>query len=234
MEDAYFGDVSKDRHELFAGVYDGHGGDFAANYAREHLHRVFFEELKREKGELEAFKTAYQKISDGLKQEESGTTALNFFIKNETIFYAHAGDTRLIVIGDYGVKQLTRDHRITEYEERRRILERGGVIVPPYVYKKGYGLMVTRSLGDEYFKDVGVIALPDVGYYRLSPVDKWIIGGTDGLFDVVDNESILELIEKCPDARGASEILKREVLFERGGSDNLTFVVVRINMGNTA
>ena len=133
-----------------------------------------------------------------------------------------------MIIGACGTMQLTEDHRLDDPEERERIARYGGIVIPPYVYKGGIGLMPTRTLGDAYFKDVGVICAPDLGFYTLSASDKWILIGTDGLFDILDNDRIFELIKDAQNAKAASTILKKEV-FLRGGEDNVTFVLIKLN-----
>ena len=226
LEDAYFLDIISE-FEIFCGVYDGHVGSFAAEYARDNIYRMFFEELSKGKNELEAFKNAYEVISDSLSVQESGTVAVNFYLRNSKMFYANTGDARLVIIGDYGARQLTEDHRLDNPEEKERIEKNGGIIMPPYVYKGGIGMMPTRTLGDAYFKDIGIICTPDLGFYILSETDKWILAGTDGLFDVLDNDCIFGLIRDEQSAKAASTILKKEVLL-RGGGDNVTFVLIKL------
>ncbi|MEW6610355.1 MAG: PP2C family serine/threonine-protein phosphatase [Patescibacteria group bacterium] len=75
--------------------------------------------------------------------------------------YAYVGDSRLLVIGEGGIQQLTTYHRGGEESERLRIQEYGGVIAGQYVVKGEYGFMPTRTLGDAYFRDVGVIPGPE-------------------------------------------------------------------------
>lgn len=230
LEDAYFLDIISE-FEVFCGVYDGHVGNFAAQYARNNLYKFFYEELGRGKDELSALRRAYERVSEDLKNQDSGTTAVNFYLRNSKMFYANAGDARLVIIGEYGARQLTEDHRLDNQEEKERVLKCGGIIMPPYVYKGGLGLMPTRTLGDEYFKDVGIIAAPDLGIYSLAEEDKWILIGTDGLFDALNNDCIAGLIENCRSARAASTILKKEVLL-KGGGDNVTFILIKLSFNN--
>jgi serine/threonine protein phosphatase PrpC len=228
MEDTYWLQISSDGSEIFGGVYDGHGGKVASEYARNNLHKLYFEALKAGKSEAQAFKIAYEQTSKALSYQDSGTTAVNFYIKGGTIFFAHAGDTRLIIIEDSAVKQLTKDHRLTNPQERQRVLAAGARLEPPYVFKNGAGLMPTRTVGDEYFKDVGIIATPETGSYQLAKQDRWILAGTDGLFDEMANEEIRTLIDGYDGVNKAAQILKNEVLVNRLGSDNLTFVFLKV------
>lgn len=228
MEDSYyFNDLKGDGLELFDGIYDGHGGKFAAEYAKKNLAKIFFREIKKGKKEKAAFVTAYEEISLNLKNQESGTTAVNFYLKDKKLTYANVGDARLIVIARSKAKQLSQDHRLDNPQKIARIMANGGIIMKPYVVKEGYGLMPTRTLGDEYFKEVGVIATPTVGQYQIRAYDQWILAASDGLFDFMDNEETSRFLTEFNDVYKAAEALKTEVLIKRKGSDNLTFILLR-------
>src|SRR3989344_1225351 len=228
MEDAYYLQFADEGKQLFCGIYDGHGGDAAAIYARDNLHKLFFKVLTQGENEASAFVQAFETISKELSHQDSGTTAVSFYIKNKTVFLANAGDARLIVIGRSQAKQLTQDHRLTNPQEYQRLLKAGGVVQPPYVYKYGQGLMPTRTIGDEYFKDIGIIATPQTDDYQLTSQDRWIVAGSDGLFDELTNEEIVRLLLASTTAKQAAEVLKKEVLVTRQGRDNLTFIVLKI------
>ena len=86
--------------------------------------------------------------------------------------------------------------------------------------------MPTRSLGDEYFEPVGVIATPDVRTEILGAQDRWIVAACDGLFDVMGNQEVAAIVNETDGAREAVDALSREALVHRMGTDNLTVVVV--------
>lgn len=228
MEDTYYyKDIKSDGSQILAGVYDGHGGRQAAEYVRDQLPKLFFRELKKGRNPKQAFQVVYEEISSCLTNQESGTTAVNFYLKDNRLWYANAGDARLIVISNKGVKQFSQDHRLTNPKERERIVAVGGLIAEPYVIKDNLGLMPTRTIGDEYFKKVGIIATPVVGQYKLQLKDYWILAATDGLFDYLDNQEVAKFIVKFNQANKAAASLKQEVLVKRGGRDNLTFILIK-------
>lgn len=229
MEDAHFLDLSfAGRGWVFGGVYDGHGGNLAAKHAAQRVHQIFLDRLLSGLSPQEAFIKSYELTSDELKTQTSGTTAVNFLIKDGQIFTANAGDARAIVISKSGVSQLTVDHRLDNPEERQRIEKMGGHIDYPYVYKGYQGIMPTRTIGDEYFKPVGVIATPSVSDYKTSKDDLILLAACDGLFDVMSNEEVANLAQESPQPQTLVEALKYEVLVNRFGTDNLTIIVVSL------
>jgi len=59
--------------------------------------------------------------------------------------------------------------------ERQRIQQSGGVINYPYTYRGNVGLMPTRTIGDEYFKPVGIISTPSVSEYAIKADDFYFL-----------------------------------------------------------
>ena len=228
MEDTYYLDTDfGGRGWTFGGVYDGHGGKYAAVYASENLHRIFQDILLQGLSPEQAFIKSYQQVSDALKKQPSGTTAVNFFIKDNIIYTANAGDARVIIIGK-DTTQITKDHRLYDAGERQRIVKMGGEIQYPYVMWDGAGLMPTRTLGDELFKPVGIIAAPSVSEYKILKTDKMLIAACDGLFDFMTNEDITVFARRISEPEPLVELLKDEVLGKRNGTDNLTIIVVSL------
>ena len=229
MEDAYSLDLNfGNKGWLFGGIYDGHIGSFAARYASERLHQIFLDKLLLGLSPQQAFVESYNRTSDELKTQDSGTTAVNFFIRDRDIFTANVGDARAIVIGTTGFQQLTVDHRLDNVEERQRIEEMGGQIHYPYTYRGDLGLMPTRTIGDEYFKPVGIIATPSVNKYKIPEYDLILLAACDGLFDVMTNEEVADFVRRLPNPQQLVEVLRNEVLFNRFGTDNLTIIAVSL------
>lgn len=230
MEDTHVLDMNLgDTGWIFGGVYDGHVGKEAATYAAENLHKRFLAVSSRLLSPEDAFMETYQAISDELTSQNSGACAANFLIKGRMVFFANVGDSRIIVVADQDVYQLTVDHRIDDPAERKRIREMGGIISEPYVYKGSRGLMPTRTIGDEYFKTVGIIATPSVGRYAITKNDHFLIVATDGLFDVMTNREVAKIVQRHSDPAAIAQELKHETLVNRRGHDNLTIIVLGLH-----
>lgn len=97
---------------------------------------------------------------------------------------------------------LSRDHKPNEEDERRRIVANNGRVLrvsggPPRIWladKLEPGLALSRSLGDKMAHKVGVISAPEVKRRSLSHVDKFVIIGSDGLWDKMTNEEAVGLV----------------------------------------
>lgn len=227
MEDTHYLDTDFNGNGwVFGGIYDGHSGKYAAIYTASVLHRKFLLRLSEGLHPQDAFIKSYEQVSQELSNQESGTTAVNFLIRDNIIYTANVGDAGAIVIGKKSVIQLTVGHRVDDSNERKRVEKAGGLICGSYVIKGDVGLMPTRSLGDEYFKNVGVIATPSVNEYQLTSNDVILLAACDGLFDFISNAEIAMIARKTPDINLLLGILKNEVLYNRYGTDNLTVIAV--------
>lgn len=74
---------------------------------------------------------------------------------------------------------------------------RGRAIGPPRVWMKNFnlpGIAVSRTLGDSVAKEVGVICEPEILQIPLTPFDKFVVLGSDGVFDVFANEEVMAIV----------------------------------------
>lgn len=94
---------------------------------------------------------------------------------------AHAGEV------------LTTSHRASNATEREHILERGGDIpeCSGGECARVNGLIeVTRSLGDRWLKPI-LDCTPEVVAHELTADDAFLVIGSDGLFDSVDDATVV-------------------------------------------
>lgn len=150
------------------------------------------------------------------KGDNSGSCALVIFIYNNTCFAANLGDTRAILVGEQFSKcyQITKDHKPSNIEEQKRIIESGGKIyqttaiteMPDGFYDMITGplrvfpgrLATTRTFGDFEAKEANskiIINEPEITSFEVDDHDVVVIG-SDGLWDKFDNTEVVELM-KC-------------------------------------
>ncbi|MDZ7699647.1 MAG: PP2C family protein-serine/threonine phosphatase [Deltaproteobacteria bacterium] len=230
MEDAYFLDMDfAGKGWVFGGVYDGHSGYEAADYAARHLHQRFLDRLEKGEDPRAAFERAYEAISAELAHQPSGTTAVAFLLRGSELTVSNVGDSRALLVGRHRVVQLTEDHRLDNPDERERVIQMGAEIDYPYVMRGLNGLMPTRSLGDPHFEDVGIISMPFIAQCRVHErEDICLLVACDGLFDVMSNEEAADMARKHPDADELVHVLKQEALDVRRGMDNLTLLALAL------
>ena len=125
---------------------------------------------------------------------------------------------------------LSRDHKPNEPDESARIARHGGRVEayqdehgnpfgPARVWLKNQnipGLAMSRSVGDRVAASVGVTAEPEILEFDLSPEDKFIVIGSDGIFEFLSNEDVLKIVVpywRINDVTGACEVLAKEAKY---------------------
>ena len=145
-------------------------------------------------------------------------------------------------------QNLSRDHKPTIPEEAERILKVGGrirpmkdedgeYIGPMRVYMKDKdmpGLAMTRSFGDYFGSTAGVISEPEVSEYVFKPEDKFIVLASDGLFEFMESQEVVDIIKdyyEKNDIVGCCEYLYKEstrkwIQEEEDTIDDITMILV--------
>ncbi|KAG8871897.1 Protein phosphatase 2C 1 [Tulasnella sp. 331] len=142
------------------------------------------------------------------------------------LYTANVGDARAVLSRGGKAIRLTYDHKGSDKAEVKRITEAGGFVLNNRV--NGV-LNVTRSLGDTAMKEF-VVGSPYTSEMELIPEDEFLIIACDGLWDVVEDQRAVELIQHCQDPQQASEVLLKHAL-ENFSHDNVTVLVVKLNLG---
>jgi serine/threonine protein phosphatase PrpC len=224
MEDRWA--VHATPHGLLAAVFDGHGGFRVADQAAAMLHLAVVRALRAGHDGADALGHAFAELALATADAECGSTAAAFWLAGTTLVTAHVGDSRVVRIGRATAASLTRDHRIEAPDERARVLAMGARLEPPYVMRGDLGLMMTRSLGDRWFRPVGVISEPEIGRHAIGADDVAVVAATDGVWDVLDLDRAGHLVRTAGTAEKAARSLIATSL-EAGAHDNLTAIVVR-------
>lgn len=170
----------------------------------------------------------------------SGSTLVLVLIKGNLLYCANVGDSRALVarqINDNPDRSstgrhwmsiaLSRDHKPDDRSENLRIQKSGGRVEsyqdengnpvgPARVWLKNQdlpGLAMSRSMGDAVAASVGVIPDPEILEFSLSSEDKFIVIGSDGVFEFLSNEEVVKIVVpywKNKDVQGACEGLWKE------------------------
>ncbi|KAF8629677.1 hypothetical protein AX17_005613 [Amanita inopinata Kibby_2008] len=138
------------------------------------------------------------------------------------LYSANAGDARGVLCRAGKAIRLTYDHKGSDKQEAKRIVDSGGFVMSGRV--NGV-LAVTRSLGDSSMKEF-VVGAPYTTQTELCDEDELLILACDGLWDVVGDQNAVELVRDVEDAQEASEMLLKHALTHHT-TDNVTVLVVR-------
>lgn len=203
-------------------VADGMGGhaagDYASRFTVEKVVDYARQSAKREPVAIlraavkEANELLLAQASTDPQKEGMGTTLVAAVVDNDRLYVANVGDSRLYVLNQEKIVQITRDHSLVEEMVRLGEMDKEEAKDHPDKH------IITRAIG--VFADVHVDFFETV----IKPGDI-ILMCSDGLTNMVDDESIRQIV------RGQRDIAERtEKLIEtanrNGGRDNITVVIV--------
>ncbi len=203
-------------------VADGMGGHNAGNYASRRAIELVKESVEQSPGTepVEVLRTAITTANDMLfsearQQEEKsgmGTTFVAATIVNEELLVANVGDSRLYVLHDGQLRQITLDHSLVEE------MVRTGSMSQEMAYHHPKKHMITRAVGAEDKVDIDFF---DVSLFG----DEIILLCSDGLSNMVEDDRIRELLLTEESAQQRAESLV-QAANQKGGRDNITVIVV--------
>jgi serine/threonine protein phosphatase PrpC len=213
-------DAPVQRATLF-GVFDGHGGREAVEYASANLPGEIVAQIAAGKGYPEAFEAVHGRMAESCTF--SGTTAAVAVIHQNRVTVAGVGDTRCVLARAGVAVQLTVDHRPDLDAEAAHILSKGGRIEDGRV--NGV-LEISRTLGDSVLGEC-VRATPDVQTLNIGEDDQFLILACGGVWSVMSNQEAVDLIAGEEDPVLAARKI-RDTAFERDSADNISVIVISL------
>ena len=143
-----------------------------------------------------------------------GSTVVAVLVHSGGTEIAHVGDSRVYMVHQGQIFQVTRDHSMVQEMVEAKILTPDQAAVHPDANK------ITRALGID--DDVEVEVRPQAIAHVAG--DSFILC-SDGLSDLVDSPEILGIVSSNPPAQAAGKLV--DLANAHGGYDNITVVIVR-------
>jgi len=226
----------------FFAVYDGHGGDRAAAFATDMMHQHLVKSTGFKANDVvKALRQAFHETEReflniaGREGLRDGTTAVCAVIqrgkKEEVLTVAHVGDSRGVLCRAGYAVAITQDHKPDLEPEKARIEALGGFVSFIGCWRAMGILAMSRAIGDLFLKPY-VTAEPDVSSMPLRPDDEFVVIASDGIFDVFDNDQVVQIVRSAGTPQEAAALLTKSA-FAAGSLDNLTAVVVALRGYNS-
>jgi serine/threonine protein phosphatase PrpC len=226
QEDFLLADSERALFAVADGMGGHRGGEIASHLAVETLDRLAQERAQDEPFTSEWFAKAVQLANDALVARASedsslqgmGTTLCALALVQgegyEALGVVNVGDSRLYLLKDGELEQITEDHSLVATLERQGRLTRAEAAVHPQRN------IVTRALG--------IDSKVMVDSWEIAPIvgDRYLLC-SDGLFNEIDDNRIAATLRKLADPSEAANELVR-LANEAGGRDNITCVIVDV------
>ena len=115
---------------------------------------------------------------------------------------------------------LTEDHKPDLEPEKRRIEALGGFVSFIGCWRAMGILAMSRAIGDLFLKPY-VSAEPDVRAMPIVAADEFIVLASDGVYDVLNNEQVVQIARSAASPEEAAHLLT-ESAYVAGSLDNAT------------
>lgn len=252
-------------NQILFEIFDGHGGDEVSSYLLENLNIIYKVYLSKSKNNIfKSIHNTFLEVDDDIKENinpiHQGSTATLVHVILESpnkllVYTGNVGDSRVSLISPFEIQRLSKDHRVGEEEEKKRIESNGGKIIEDRIDGE---LMVTRAFGDFEFKEKEknssskcenggknksggvVICEPFVSKneINLEVGNQFLVFASDGIWDVLTEEDIQLIVrDHCNsnnfnnNCNTISQKLCADILktaLEKGAWDNISLFVIRL------
>jgi len=145
-----------------------------------------------------------------------GTTLTMTYLVWPSLYVVHVGDSRCYLIRDGRVEVLTTDHTMA-----RRLVESGGM-KPEDEATSRWSNVLWNVLGGKSQEELKA----EVRQVELRRGDRLMIC-TDGLHRYLDNQMILDVLQRCESCQDSCHEFVR-IAKEHGGDDNITVIVAQV------
>jgi protein phosphatase len=145
--------------------------------------------------------------------EGMGTTLVAAAPENGFLYVANVGDSRLYVIDDDRIEQITHDHSLVEQ------MVRAGKLRPDQAKNHPKKNIITRAIGED-------------GNFQIDFFDVALNRGdivllcSDGLTNMVEDEQIFKVVHSCQTLPEAGQKLI-DAANRAGGTDNISVVLAK-------
>ena len=224
-EDNFFADADQS-HGLFI-VADGMGGHAAGEVASEMAVQIVPRELASLRDVtdpgardrvMNSLKTAnraiYERMISEPDKQGMGTTVSSLILSHGRYMIGQVGDSRVYLLRDGMLSQVTKDHSYVQEQVD------AGFLTPEQARYHPYSNVITRCVG------AGDSVEPDVYEGEIKVGDVWLVA-SDGLTGMVDDRRLQQLLL----ARSTPGRIVDALIADangRGGLDNITAIVVRV------
>lgn len=202
-------------------VADGMGGENAGDYAAElimdMLSGVQRGAIENERQLYQVVKTVDREITDKVEVnsdlEGMGSTVTCVLIRDGIFYWAHVGDSRLYVMQEKELIQVTTDQNMAQF-----LLDEGDITIEEArLHPSQKQLDQCVGCGD---------CKPETGQQEIE-TGNLIILTTDGIHGEINAETISSVLTASADIETKAKSLIKAAM-DAGGKDNMTIVIAEI------
>lgn len=207
-------------YAVFDGMGGGDGGERASSIAAQTIQSYY---MRMNRGSIQkllkeyAYKSNDRVVEDGRKNQADmqGTTMAVLVLKGDTAYIANVGDSRVYLLRNKHLTQLSMDHSVVGE------LVRDNRLTEEQARKSPNNNVITHYLGMPPEEMVSRFVFQTTD--KVQQGDRFMLC-SDGLSDLLPNSSIEKRMMSIGSACECAKQLVVDAL-ERGGKDNITCII---------
>ena len=228
-------------------VFDGHGTNNVIEFISSNYYdlvSIIVDPFPQTQAEAlvrtrDVFKKFEARVKTVRNATHSGSTLVLAAHKLSTkqCFFAHIGDSRVVWMNGQG-RGASLDHKPSDAAEKQRIEDAGGFVSfkANDVPRVSSVLATSRSFGDtglkvphNMAKKDFVSVIPDINGPFTFESGSFYVMGSDGVFDVVENDEIVNRMQEAGPSGARQETQAiAQMARSRGSRDDITLVTVYV------
>ncbi|OHT08124.1 hypothetical protein TRFO_23491 [Tritrichomonas foetus] len=208
------------RADLF-GVFDGHNGPLAAVFSSKQIAMLY--ESQDIELSIAGLERVLRRLVQSIRENKIADGACCSFalVAGQQALITTIGSTKTMLIKKGGqIKLVTDQHKPSDREEIDLIKQRGGFVQNKLTMGR---IPASRALGDSSIS--GVTQTADIQFVEFENNDRWLVIGSDGLYNVLSDETIADLAARASCAQELAYDL-RNIAFTSFSTENISVVVV--------
>ena len=220
-----------DKNHVFAVVCDGMGGmakgQIASSMSVEKIKSLFFS-----KSETEDYPSFFLRSVDILDEHilslkndmgerlSTGTTIVAVAIENDKLFWLSVGDSRLYLLREQEIVQVTRDHNY--FMNLEQMKKENNINQSQYDIESKKGEALISFIG------MGGIQIMDINKKPFHLINgDTVLLTSDGLYKALTDAEILNILNNDNVETALSDLINRSVERSMVFQDNTTCIVIR-------
>lgn len=232
--------------QWYVHLYGCNNNILASEFARLLLHDFFMHHfLQHQQVPIvqriqDALQVAFEKTEKALFQASpsfiSGTCALVTVIyhcktsSDILMVTAYVGDSQALLHSQSGTQTVCMPHYASRDDEKKRISLTGGMVHSFFGQARVNGMLsVTRSIGDVNYA-AHVVCAPDFTIHTVNLLeDKYVLMASDGLWDVFNEEQLVQFIESKREANETADQISNALVQQalaNNSKDNISVILL--------
>ena len=228
---------NNNKNEIVFELFDGHGGEEISFYLQKNFDEIYKNYLIENEYDIKkSLKDCFIEINEQIRNleiENMGSTGciIHLIYDNNLnklkIYCGNIGDTSTTSFSKDKITRLSYDHRISDKEEKKRVIFRGGKIINE---RLNGVLMLSRCFGDFELEEHGLICDPFINEIEvdLNIKNQMLILACDGIWDLVNEDDILKMINKDSNTENLTKKIIKCAL-DNSAWDNLSVFAIKLS-----